>query len=96
MGKEIKIELSENSREFLKFLKKKYKLSESEIIDNIILITHIAYLQNPDALDRHKTKSKKLDKSIKKKSFDKRNMNPFDYHSLYNNFDGHKNLEEGC
>jgi len=96
MGKQMKIELSENSKEFLSFLHKKYKLSKSELIDNIILITHIAYLQNPDALDKHKSKKKKSSKEIQKKLMDKRNMNPFDYHSMYNNFSGHKNMEEGC
>ncbi len=92
----MKIELSETSREFIKFLKKKYKLSESELIDNIILITHIAYLQNPEALDKPKLKNKISTKSIRKKAFDKKNMNHFDYFSMYSNFDGHKNLEEGC
>ena len=96
MDKEMKIDLSETSREFIKFLKKKYKLSESELMDSIILITYIAYLQNPDALDKGKIKNKKSDKSVKNRLSHKRNMNPFDYHSMYNNFDGHKNLEEGC
>jgi hypothetical protein len=92
----MKIELSESSKEFVNFLEKKYKISKSEILDSLVTVAYVAYLQNPDALDKGYPKSKKGSKESKEKIRNKRTMNTFDYHSMYNNFSGHSNLEEGC
>lgn len=93
----MQLDLSDNSKEFISFLKKKYKLSESEIVNNLIMVSHVAYLQNSHLLSKQINLNKKsANKEVGKKLKDKRNMNVFDYHSKHNNFPGHINNEEGC